>query len=167
MCCIPLLCLLILIIPLKAQGLTLPSLAIWTEIETLQYIMCTSLNLWSLWTWGRLVVVQIVSEPVLCQCCLWRCKACEHLSPIRTPIALMTVQTPNKKVVCVSKSHRSGRHQPLFILEKLTLQAQVSVSLYLTMHVLEYFSVQGDKCSTYYRWHFCLAEEMKFRDTFL
>lgn len=142
------LCLLILIIPLKAQGLIFPSLAIWKEIETLQYVMCTSLNLWSLWTCRRLMVVQIVSEPILCQC-LWPCKACERLSPIRTPIALVTVQTPNRKVVCDSESCRSGRHQPLFILEKLTLHAQVSVSLCLTMHGLEYFSVQGDKCSTY------------------
>jgi len=79
-------------------------------------------------------------------------------------MALMAVQTLNRKMIGDSQSCRSQRHQPPFVLGKVTIQVWVFVSLFLTMHVIKYFSVQGGKCSTYYKLHVCLAEEMQFRD---
>lgn len=149
------LCLLILIIPLKAQGLTFPNLTIYYD-----HIPKSRISL-------------SLQKKSGCSNCLWACslwvlfvalQACEHLSLIRTLTALMALQTPNRKVVCDSESRRSQRHPPPFILEKFTLQAQVSASLCLTMHVLKYFSVQAGKYSTYYWWHFYLTEKKKFRD---
>lgn len=49
-----------------------------------------------------------------------------------------------------------------FVLGKLTLQARLSVSWFLTVHMIKYFSVQGDECFAYRKLHFCLAEEMQF-----
>lgn len=76
----------------------------------------------------------------------------------------LSVSLSTAGVVCgTGKAGKSWEDQDTFVLGKLTLQARLSVSWFLTVHAIKCFSVPGGGCSTHHKLRFCLAEETQFR----